>query len=87
MRIFKKSILGLGALAMALSIPVSAFAQESKTVDIGIWRDVCGYSTYYSDAQGYSGTVYLYNGNGWSPYGGYSGQTYYCQFKGTVYKQ
>ncbi|MBD3919023.1 hypothetical protein H8B09_09680 [Paenibacillus sp. PR3] len=86
MRTFRKSLLVSGVLAMALSFPVSAFAQDSKYVDIGIWRTTCGYSTYYSDAEGYSGTVYLYDGGGWSPVGNNNGLQYYCKFAGTVYK-
>ncbi|MBB3113026.1 hypothetical protein FHS18_005129 [Paenibacillus phyllosphaerae] len=87
MKIFKKSILVAGVLAVALSLPVSAFAQGSKYVDFGIWRNQCGTSTYYSDADGYSGVVYLYDGGGWNYNGGYNnGQQYYCKFAGTVYK-
>lgn len=88
MKTFTKSILAAGVLAMALSVPAAAFAQESKTVDFNIWRNQCGYSTYYSDAEGFSGVVYLYDGGGWSPTGGYNnGALYNCKFKGTVYKQ
>ncbi|MFB9330874.1 hypothetical protein ACFFSY_33450 [Paenibacillus aurantiacus] len=88
MKMFKKSILASGALALALSLPVSAFAQESKHVDFGIWRNQCGPSTYYSDAEGYSGVVYLYDGGGWQYNGPYvPGAMYYCKFAGTVYKQ
>ncbi|WP_127529279.1 hypothetical protein [Paenibacillus kobensis] len=84
MKAMKRGLFILAVLTMALSSSVTAFAADSKYVDVmrvvGGRMNVYCPSTYaYSDADGYTGTLNYYT---------YAtgGSTYYlyCYYKGEV---